>query len=39
MEVEFFDTLAQHLLTNHNIYIYHYAALQSTESSKIKKAS
>ena len=25
------DTLAQHFLTNHGIYIYHCAVLQSTE--------
>lgn len=27
METRFFDTLAQHLLTNHNIYVYHKATL------------
>lgn len=32
METRFFDTLAQHLLTNHNIYVYHKAA---TEAEKL----
>jgi hypothetical protein len=29
METKFLDTLAQHLLTNHNVYVYHKAAMRS----------
>lgn len=32
METRFLDTLAQHLLTNHNIYVYHKAAQQAHQS-------
>ena len=31
METKFLDTLAQHLLTNHNIYVYHKAAVDAVE--------
>lgn len=31
METKFLDTLAQHLLTNHNIYIYHQSAIRSAQ--------
>jgi hypothetical protein len=34
METKFLDTLAQHLLTNHNVYVYHYAVLQSIDKAK-----
>lgn len=30
METRFFDTLSQHLLTNHNIYVYHKAAIDAS---------
>ena len=29
METKFLDTLAQHLLTNHNIYVYHKSAIEA----------
>ena len=32
METKFLDTLAQHLLTNHNIYVYHKAAALAVRS-------
>lgn len=31
METRFLDTLAQHLLTNHNIYVYHKAAIEACD--------
>jgi hypothetical protein len=31
METKFLDTLAQHLLTNHNIYVYHRTAIKSCD--------
>ena len=34
METKFLDTLAQHLLTNHNVYVYHNAVLQSINKAK-----
>lgn len=33
METKFLDTLSQHLLTNHNIYVYHKAALEAHQFS------
>lgn len=30
METKFLDTLAQHLLTNHNIYVYHKTAVEAS---------
>ena len=35
METKFLDTLAQHLLTNHNLYVYHRAALSAMIASKL----
>lgn len=32
METKFLDTLAQHLLTNHNVYVYHKAATNTQRS-------
>lgn len=34
METKFFDTLSQHLLTNHNIYVYHKTAILAYERYK-----
>jgi hypothetical protein len=34
METKFLDTLAQHLLTNHNVYVYHKAALSAHHVAK-----
>jgi hypothetical protein len=31
METKFLDTLAQHLLTNHNVYVYHKAAVDASK--------
>lgn len=31
METKFLDTLAQHLLTNHNVYVYHNAAVDACD--------
>ena len=36
METKFLDTLAQHLLTNHNIYVYHKAAIMAHASLQSK---
>lgn len=39
METKFLDTLAQHLLTNHNVYVYHKAAIAAHESFKNKNSA
>lgn len=31
METKFLDTLSQHLLTNHNVYVYHKAAIDACD--------
>jgi hypothetical protein len=39
METRFLDVLAQHLLTNHNVYIYHSAVIAAISSINLRETS